>query len=231
MENMNNAELMGKVIKVTFSNPIKTGTTGGKAVWASETYTGQSETTFLEKPIETISATQHDEAPPQIGSGQVFLDIAIRGQPAGRIVVELRHDVVPKTAANFLSLCKGDKGLTFKKCAFHRIIPGFMAQSGDIEMLEGRGGKSIYGGTFPDENFKLKHDSPGVVSMANSGPNTNKSQVRLFSRVFTSMQVLHHVETRSSPGRKTRLFRKSCTRNGCGSCNGKARLRIWQTIL
>ncbi|KAJ1722252.1 Peptidyl-prolyl cis-trans isomerase-like 1 [Coemansia biformis] len=111
----------------------------------------------------------------------VFFDISIGGKDAGRIKMELFADVVPKTAENFRQLCTGEYRVDgvpqgYKNCPFHRIIPNFMAQGGDFVKGNGTGRMSIYGETFADENFTLKHTSPGLLSMANSGSNSNGCQ-------------------------------------------------------
>ncbi|MFB7243942.1 peptidylprolyl isomerase [Streptomyces populi] len=109
-------------------------------------------------------------------SQNVFFEVTADGKPLGRIEFKLYDDVVPKTAQNFRELATGQHGFGYEGSPFHRVIPEFMLQGGDFTRQNGTGGKSIYGEKFADENFKLKHTKPGLLSMANAGPNTNGSQ-------------------------------------------------------
>jgi peptidylprolyl isomerase len=157
---------------------------------------------------------------------KVYFDIAIGSEPDRRIVMELFDDVTPTTAENFRALCTGEKGvgkagkpLHFKGSLFHRIIPNFMAQGGDFTRGNGTGGESIYGEKFADENFKKKHDKPGLLSMANAGPDTNGSQFFLtfvetpwldgkhvvFGEVVEGLEVLKLLEAQGSDSGKTKV--------------------------
>ena len=156
---------------------------------------------------------------------RVFFDITIGGNPAGRIIFELFVGDVPQTADNFRSLCVGDRGvgqsgrpLHFKGSKFHRIIPNFMCQGGDFTRGDGTGGESIYGNRFRDENFKLKHTEPGLLSMANAGPNTNGSQFFIttvacpwldgkhvvFGKVVEGMNVVREMERQGTQNGRPR---------------------------
>ncbi|ANB14315.1 peptidylprolyl isomerase CPR6 [Sugiyamaella lignohabitans] len=141
---------------------------------------------------------------------KVFLDVSIEDKPAGRLVFELFDDVTPKTAANFLALCTGSKGvgtlgrrLWYKENKFHRIIKNFMIQAGDIIEGDGTGGESIYGPSFNDENFKIKHSEPFLLSMANAGPNTNGSQFFITTVPTPHLDNKHVVFGKLIAGKRT----------------------------
>ncbi|XP_076855981.1 peptidyl-prolyl cis-trans isomerase F, mitochondrial [Brachyhypopomus gauderio] len=173
------------------------------------------------------AARMYASGPQANNNPVVFFDIAADNQPLGRVTFELNADVVPKTAENFRALCTGEHGFGYKGSIFHRVIPQFMCQGGDFTHQNGTGGKSIYGPRFPDENFKLSHTGPGILSMANAGPNTNGSQFFIctaktqwldgkhvvFGSVKDGIEVVKQVEALGSRSGKTS---KRITITDCG---------------
>jgi cyclophilin family peptidyl-prolyl cis-trans isomerase len=172
--------------------------------------------------------------PMAIAKPRTFFAVKIDGRDAGRIIFELFSDHTPKTSENFRALCTGEKGigkfgkaLNYKGSSFHRIIPRFMIQGGDFTHGDGRGGESIYGARFDDESFSVRHTGPGLLSMANAGPNTNGSQFFIttvpcpwldgrhvvFGRVVEGIDVVKDLEKYGSANGRPRSI---CLIDDCG---------------
>ncbi|MEW5301586.1 MAG: hypothetical protein WDW36_004437 [Sanguina aurantia] len=168
----------------------------------------QSWTTLLEEDVPDMAITH-----------RVYMQLEAGGKALGRVAIGLYGNAAPRTVENFVALCKGDggvggmgKALSFSGCNFHRIIPGFMVQGGDITNGDGTGGDSIFGPTFEDENLKLKHDGAGVLAMANAGKDTNSSQFYItlaaqphldgkhvvFGKVEAGMELVRRLESMGS---------------------------------
>uniref|UniRef100_H2V789 peptidylprolyl isomerase n=1 Tax=Takifugu rubripes TaxID=31033 RepID=H2V789_TAKRU len=132
---------------------------------------------------------------------QCYFDVELNREPVGRIVFQLFSEICPKTCKNFLSLCTGERGsgkitgkkLCYKGSTFHRVVKNFMIQGGDFTEGNGRGGESIYGGFFEDENFVLKHDRAFLLSMANRGKDTNGSQFFITTKMAPHLDGVHVV--------------------------------------
>lgn len=123
------------------------------------------------------------EGPSNATNPIVFFDITVGGAPLGRVKMELFKAAAPRAVENFRQMCTGEfrragKPTGYKNCKFHRVIPNFMCQGGDIVRGDGTGRLSIYGEKFDDEpgGLKMRHSGPGILSMANAGPNTNACQ-------------------------------------------------------
>lgn len=158
--------------------------------------------------------TERIKPEPGWAGPRVFLDFSIADRPIGRVVIELRPDICPRTCENFRQLCTGEyrpKGtpLGYKDTRMHRIVPGFMVQGGDVERNDGTGIMSIYGFTFADEKSAFSFSEAGIVGMANTGPNTNGSQFFIttsnveeldgkyvaFGKVISGMLTVRNIES------------------------------------
>ena len=229
MDNMNEAELCGRTVRVNVARPKMLKEGSSRPVWSEDAWLRKYAGKTLEEleggggkepstpAADSTGAETEEPAAKRRSNPRLFMDIRIGSEAAGRIVMEVFADVVPRTADNFRSLCTGEKGFGYKGSPFHRIIPQFMCQGGDFTHRNGTGGKSIYGNKFDDENFKLLHTGAGVLSMANSGPNTNGSQFFIsldktdwldkkhvvFGRVLQGMEVVRGMEKQGTQSGKT----------------------------
>lgn len=242
IDNMNDSELFGRTIRVNIAKPMKIKEGSVKPVWSEDSWLRQNagkgvlteeddqETDPTKKrPTNETEGNTEDEPQKKKSKSnpEVYFDVSIGKKDVGRITMLLRADVVPKTAENFRCLCTHEKGFGYKGSTFHRVISQFMCQGGDFTNHNGTGGKSIYGAKFEDENFILKHTETGILSMANSGPNTNGSQFFLttdktnwldnkhvvFGHVISGMEVVKKIE---ACGSKTGKVSEKITIGNCG---------------
>ncbi|EGT42114.1 CBN-CYN-13 protein [Caenorhabditis brenneri] len=225
IDNMNESELFGKTIRVNFARPPKATERSQKPVWADDEWLkkyGRGGEAAGEDDAEQSLSDSKETTSTATKLPRVYLGVKIGIRYIGRIIIELRTDVTPKTAENFRCLCTGERGFGYEGSTFHRIIPKFMLQGGDFTKGDGTGGKSIYGTKFEDENFTLRHTMPGTVSMANCGSNTNGSQFFIctektdwldgkhvvFGHVVEGMNIVRQVEQQGTPSGKPQMVVK-----------------------
>lgn len=169
-------------------------------------------------------------------TNECFFLVSIAGERPQKIVFELAIDVAPKTCDNFASFCQSkEPSKSYRKTQFHRMIPGFMVQGGDYQNGDGTGGEAFHGGTLVDESFALKHDAPGILSMANKGKNTAGSQFFItlgkahhldgkhvgFGRVTEGMKVVHEMAKVETDGNDRPTSMQKITIVDCGAGNGR----------
>ncbi|OAF66969.1 hypothetical protein A3Q56_05290 [Intoshia linei] len=204
VDNLHNGEYFGRILKVNLSKQKGVSQNSARPIWSTDDWMRRyANETEEEEQVDTT-------IPESLQLNQrVFMEIGIGAESMGKIVILLREDVTPKTCENFRALCTHEQNFGYKNSIFHRIIKKFMCQAGDYTNHDGTGGNSIFGDQFDDENFKLKHEGLGTVSMANAGPNTNGSQFFIsfsktdwldgkhvvFGKVVEGIDILKKIET------------------------------------